>query len=236
MAHEKSVDAGEVVYFSPRVELSALENLAGFIALARDQLTIFGRDLEWDAERWDVTASRHASGLGRDRITFTGLPITAGGAAQRMGAGLGELARAFIRYQQALNPTRSQQQKLAAFRALNGTGGFADLQDVTRITPLNLDAAVEQIASHYSGAAAYRIAGQLEAIGQFLSSNSLVAMPFQWSHPLSRPGDTVRIGKEHEERRAQKLPSQRELEAVAFAFRAADNPSDKIAMAAAALM
>jgi hypothetical protein len=119
---------------------------------------------------------------------------------------------------------------------LDAAREFSDLQEVTRITPLHLDAAVGQIVAHYSDAGAYRIAGQLEAIGRFLSDNSLVAAPFQWAHSLSRPGDTVRIGREHEERRAQKLPSQRALEAVTFAFRAADNASDRIASAAAALM
>ncbi|MDP3495732.1 MAG: integrase [Hyphomonadaceae bacterium] len=223
---------GDVIYFSPRVELSALENLWGFIALARDRLTIFGRDLDWDAEIWDVTAAAHASGQGRIRISFTGL----GQAARPMAAGISDFARAYLRYQQGLKPTRGTQQRLAAFRALDAAGDFSTLQDVTRITPAHLDAAVQQIGSHYSEAGAYRIAGQLEAIGRFLSDNSLVAMPLQWTHSLSRPGDTVRIGREHEERRARKIPSQRALEAVAFAFRAADNPSDRIAAAAAALM
>jgi hypothetical protein len=153
-----------------------------------------------------------------------------------MAVGIGDFARAYLRYQQGLNPIRGQQQRLAAFRALDAVGDFSSLQDVTRITPLHLDAAVEQIASHYSETGAYRIASQLEAIGRFLSDNSLVAMPFQWTHSLCRPSDTVRIGREYEDRRARKLPSQRALEAVAFAFRAADNPSDRIAAAAAALM
>lgn len=222
----------ELVYFSPRVELSALENLSAFIALARDRLTIFGRDLDWEAESWDVTAAVHASGLGRMSISFTGL----GQPVRPMAAGLGDFARAYIRYQQGLNPARGQQQRLAAFRALDAAEAFSNLQDVTRITPVHLDAAVERIVSHYSAVGAYRIAGQLEAIGRFLSDNSLVALPFQWTHSLSRPEDVVRIGREHEERRAQKLPSQRALEAVAFAFRAAENPSDRIAAAAAALM
>lgn len=228
--------AGEVLYFSPRIELSALENLSGFISLARDELTIFGRDLDWDAEAWDVTGATHASGLGRVRISFTGLGQSEGGHARPLAAGLREFAKAYIRYQQGLNPVRGLQQRLAPFRALDAVRDFADLQDVTRITSCDLDAAIAQITSHYGDVGAYRIAGQLEAIGRFLSDNSLVAMPFQWTHALSRPGDTVRIGQEHEKRRAQKLPTQRALEAVAFAFRAADNPSDRIAAAAAALM
>ncbi|MDR6625707.1 integrase [Caulobacter segnis] len=227
---------GEVLYFSPRIELSAFENLSGFVSLARDQLTIFGRDLDWDAEAWDVTGVAHASGRGRVRISFTGFDQPESGCARPLAAGLRELAKAYIRYQQGLNPVRGLQQRLAPFRALDAVRDFEDLQDVTRITSLDLDAAVAQILSHYSDGGAYRIAGQLEAIARFLSDNSLVAMPFQWAHPLSRPGDTVRIGQEHEKRRAQKLPSQRALEAVAAAFRGADNPSDRIAAAAAALM
>jgi hypothetical protein len=236
MARSEHNGGGEVLYFSPRIELSALENLSGFIALARDRLTIFGRDLDWDKEAWDVTSATHASGLGRIRIRFTGFDQPEGGCARPLAAGLREVAKAYIRYQQGLNPVRGLQQRLAPFRALDAVRDFDGLQDVTRITPWDLDAAAAQIASHYGDVGAYRIAGQLEAIGRFLSDNSLVSMPFQWAHALSRPGDTVRIGPEHEKRRAQKLPTQRALEAVAFAFRAADNPSDRIAAAAAALM
>lgn len=229
-------DPGEVLVFSPRIELSALENLSGFISLARDHLTIFGRDLDWDADDWDVTAATHASGRGRVRISFTGFEAVKRRRADVLAPGLREVAKAYIRYQQGLNPVRGIQQRLAAFRALNAVRDFNGLQEVTRLAPWDLDAAQAQISSHYTDVGAYRIAGQLEAIGRFLSENGLVAMPFQWSHTLSRPGDTVRIGEEHEKRRAQKLPTQRALEAVAFAFRSADNPSDRIAASAAALM
>jgi len=225
----------EIILFSPRIELSALENLVSFIALARDALTIFGRDLDWDADAWDVTETTHGSGQGTIRIGFTGWTGN-GEPAALLGPSLREFAKAYIRYQQGLNPRRGLQHVLGAFRALDAVSGFNDLQDLTRITPLQLDLAAGQIAAHYGAAGAYRIAGRLEEIGRFLSEQALVAVPFQWSHSISRPRELNRLGEEFEKRRAEKLPEQRELEAVAYAFRAADNPSDRIAASAAALM
>ena len=45
----------ELVMFQPKRELDAEANLANFVSLARDQLTVFGSDLDFDSDEWDVT-------------------------------------------------------------------------------------------------------------------------------------------------------------------------------------
>jgi hypothetical protein len=39
----------EIFQFKPKATLTAAENLGAFIAKCRDQLTVFGSELNWDA-------------------------------------------------------------------------------------------------------------------------------------------------------------------------------------------
>ncbi|MFA8669313.1 hypothetical protein [Escherichia coli] len=42
----------EIFQFKPKAILTAAENLGAFIAKCRDQLTVFGSELNWDAPVW----------------------------------------------------------------------------------------------------------------------------------------------------------------------------------------
>lgn len=44
-----------IVLFKPRRELSAEKNLAAFVSFCRDELTIFGTDLDFENMSWDIT-------------------------------------------------------------------------------------------------------------------------------------------------------------------------------------
>lgn len=61
--------------FRPKAELDAAANLAGFVASCRNELTVFGEDLPFDMDVWDVTDSIQLTGHGnkRNRIVFSTL-------------------------------------------------------------------------------------------------------------------------------------------------------------------
>ena len=42
----------EIVFFIPKAEKEAKQNLADFIELCRDRLTVFGEDLDWNSNAW----------------------------------------------------------------------------------------------------------------------------------------------------------------------------------------
>ena len=42
----------ELFLFKPKATLAAAENLEAFISKCRDQLTVFGSDLNWEAPVW----------------------------------------------------------------------------------------------------------------------------------------------------------------------------------------
>ena len=70
----------DIVQFVPKAHTTAAENLAEFIAVARDRLTVFGSELLFDEGVWDVSLTSAARGLGnkRHRISFSTLHTAAG--------------------------------------------------------------------------------------------------------------------------------------------------------------
>ena len=63
----------DIVLFTPVVELDAAVNLHGFIDMCRNKLTVFGANLPFQDNVWDVTESVAVKGRGnkRERITFS---------------------------------------------------------------------------------------------------------------------------------------------------------------------
>ena len=45
----------EIVLFTPKAELDAAANLSGFVDMCRSKLTVFGADLPFQNDVWDVT-------------------------------------------------------------------------------------------------------------------------------------------------------------------------------------
>ena len=53
---------GELALFQPREALDAETRLADFIRHARDDLTVFGAELDWDAPTWQLRGVARVSG------------------------------------------------------------------------------------------------------------------------------------------------------------------------------
>ena len=55
----------------------------------------------------------------------------------------------------------------------------------------------------------------------FLSENRLAVVPMRWRNPIKRPSSVVRVGKEFDERREEKMPSSTALNVLPRIFRIA---------------
>ena len=58
----------DIFYFKPQAELDAESNLKGFIDLCRNKLTVFGSDLSFDENVWDITSYIALKGERKKRI------------------------------------------------------------------------------------------------------------------------------------------------------------------------
>lgn len=228
----------ELVLFKSRREIGAIENLAAFIAMARDELTIFGADLQFEEMAWDLTKYIPLKAKkGALRAVFSSWETANENAPSPMAASFSSFAKAYFRYQHGLKPTKSIGMRIAAIRALG-----AACQERGGCSPASADGTVfnraaQLIGEKFTDTTAYRTGSQLEMLAEFMDVNRLVAVPLQWRNPIPRPRESSgRVGKEFEEKRREKLPSAFELDALARAFRAASEPMELVVTSVAALM
>ena len=230
----------ELALFRPREALDAETRLANFILHARNDLTVFGAELDWDAPRWELRGVARVSGRsGGVRRVNWGHPLKKAPSSTEHYAPLDArnvgFFKAYLRYRYGLAPQVSPHQMLSAIRrldkALSGAG-----KSILDARPDDFNIAAAACRSAYGPSTSYRIGRQLEAIAGFLDDHGLVARPLVWACSIRRPTNFDRIGAQHEERRARKLPSERALAALGEAYRRAEHPMDVIAASAYALL
>ena len=229
----------DLILFQPKPELDAVANLLGFIDSCRNELTVFGADLPFDENIWDVTDSINLKGHGnkRHRLFFSNFETVDSDSPTPMSEPFLSFAKAYFRYMQGFKPINGTGPRLVALRALEAalreSGGDAN---PVRSDIHIFNRAAQMVVDKYSPAAAYRHGGQLEMISEFLCDNKLATVSVRWRNFIKRPADTVRVGKEFDERRNEKMPTQAALDALPEIFLRASEPLDVIVSSVAALL
>lgn len=227
----------EVVLFKPVIEKTAQENLDAFIDLCRNKLTVFGRDLAFDAHVWDITGAVQSRGKRtRKRIYFSSWESVNDPNPKSMPEPFVSFAKAYVRYQQGFKPITSLHVRVAPLSAI-----CAALAEIGKICPVDIDGhvlnrAAQLLAEKNSETSAYRLGRSLQTISEFLTEKRFVKTGLNWKSHIKRPHDTQRVGNEFDERRQEKLPSAVDLDAVAQAYRLAKEPGDVIITSIAAIM
>lgn len=227
----------DLVTFVPRTELDAQVNMQGFVDLCKTKLTVFGQSLVFAEDIWDVSDTiRHKGRYCAQRLVYSNLETSNQRPRVMMNEPFKSFAKSYMRYQHGMKPTRDYAKRMTALRALEAAlveGGTSDpVQTNTHI----LNRAAQMLDDRLGAATAYSTAGQLEMIADFLRDNRLTTVPTRWRNPLKATGRTNRVGKEADERRAEKMPSQAALDALPQVFRLAAEPADVLVSSAAAIL
>jgi hypothetical protein len=197
----------EIFQFVPKAKLDAKANVAEFISRCRDELTVFGQDLDWDNWNWSKVVN----------FTKVGAPSRGVKAEHLLSEEIQSFAKAYIRYSQGHNPTKNIQE-IKAIRcvepALIKVKGVADIT-LLDITVLD-EAAV--VAREKYGSSGYHAGAHLEILAKFLSDNDMIAASVSWKSPIPRYVDRNRVGEEGRKQREGKLPSDYQLEYMAEMF------------------
>lgn len=138
-------------------------------------------------------------------------------------------AKSYVRYMQAIepvsdSPTRTRIRALQMVeQALLATGESCP----TKITSTTFDEAAGLAKTHFGAGGAYQIGRGLSRLSKFLDENRLTRVASAWTSFIAAPVDfSVKLGKQFEERRSEKLPVQEHLEALGEAFHRARKPRD----------
>ncbi|MCU7872974.1 MAG: integrase [Candidatus Thiodiazotropha sp. (ex Lucinoma borealis)] len=206
----------EIFQFKPKEALAAAANLEAFITKCRDDLTVFGSSLDWDAAIWPKVTVFAKLGVTTRRPSLE----------QEMDAAFAEFAKAYFRYQQGHKPTgtKNESKALRAVEAalLQATGSA----DISNLSIVVLDEAAKLARQHYSAGAAYHCGREIERLAAFVTDNKLITAGVNgWRSPIRRADDKNKTGKEGKADREGKLPNEIALNALAEIF--ANNPSNE---------
>lgn len=228
----------DLLHFSPRRALGAKANLLEFISSCRQQSNVFGLDLDFDADIWDI--SKHIELKGTRSITrlrFNPWRRPGVSTSAVMEEPFKSFAKAYMRYQQGLRPSKSLESRLIALRALYAAlAECGEDFDPTRLLPEHFDRTAQLIQERVKATSSYQYGAQLELIYETMAECGLLSHPQAWRSPIQRVEDASRIGPEFEARRISRLPSRAALAALAAIFHVAKEPSDVVVTAATAIL
>jgi len=227
----------DLVTFVPQADRDAQANLAAFIDLCRTRLTVFGQSLDFEADSWDVSDTIKLAGKSKAlRLVFGNIGTGNEPVRVTMREPFKSFAKSYMRYQHGVNPTHDVSTRMTALRALEVALLEIGTADPTHVNSHVLNRAAQRLGERSAATWAYRVGGQLEKISNFLCDNRLVAIPTRWRNPLKRPTDLTRIGKEADERRASKIPSNAALDALPNVFRMVTAPADVLVSSVTAIL
>lgn len=225
--------------FIAKAGISANENLELFVEHARSNLTVYGDDLNFDENIWDITNSVEIKGKSALSMTilFGTKAIGISDKSRDIEPFKGDflrVAKAYIRYMQAMRPTTAFAGRIAVLRVvsevLNG-------KSTTLIDPNDLNQIASLIKERYSKELAYRYGQQLEMFYGLLKDKMLVKQAFTWRNNIPRPVGEGRIGREADKKREEKMPSDAGLEALPKIFRTTNlNSRDELVVSMCALL
>lgn len=219
-----------VFIFTPRSELSAKENLVQFVEKCRNESTVFGADLPFDEDTWDISDTVQVVGRTKAvRAIFSSYEAAkANRSVPSMSSNFLPFAKAFFRYRFGLRPTTAWSWRLTALRALDHVLSARGMSaQVSSITSELLDEARDLIIGGYTQTAAAKILGELQALSDFLIESEFVQMRSRWLKNFARAREVVdRIGPEADKAREEKLPSVEAIQAMAHVFHNASEPAE----------
>lgn len=199
----------EIFQFKPKATLTAAENLEAFISKCRDQLTVFGSDLNWEHPVWPNITVFAKLGV------ITRKPMQ----GEVQDPEFIDFAKAYFRYQQGHHPTGSKNESKAlravesALLQVNGNANIGGMSISV------LDEAAELARQYYSDSLAYHCGREIERLAKFVAENQLVSSAVQnWINPIKRAEDKNKTGREARKNREHKLPSNIALYALAEIF------------------
>jgi len=236
-----------MIQFEPIKTLSSRDNLDRFIEMCKNDLTVFGSDLPFDENVWDITS--HVQHKGTTKRIVAVFSTHKFASANKYGTRATHenitvmqepylsFAKAYFRYQFGLKSFKAPGNIIEPLRVLERAlvelKGHADPNDIDNYV---LDEAVTITKASYSKERAYRIGGMLEKIGRFLANKCLTKIQPDWKHSLKRPVGGSRVGKEADDRRNKKMPSEAGLEALPEIFNRAITPYEQLASSLISLL
>lgn len=211
-AHAGALD-GKLVTFLAREDVPPSQNIEDFIRVAREELTMFGSDLDWTHWKWKGAGMFMKQGAPR-KIKAPG--------QWAMSPEFIDFAKALIRHEAGHHPSKfATQLRLAALRALE----YALLQKKGYAMPADIDLgtfddAAQALREYFGPDAAYNVGRKLQQIAKLLSRYGLTHNDTEsWVSPIQAAFKMrMKLGVEADAHRRKKMPDLSALNGIGTVF------------------
>lgn len=228
--------SASVLNFTPRAELEPSANLEAFVRLCRDSEVLSAKS-QFDQNVWDVGYLKGQNKV--HRAVFSTLEASRKNEpTPSLPDPFLEFAKATLVYLHDKRAVESQSMRIAALRCLEAALRESSKGSrPTAVEEMVLESAVELATKQVSPGVAYRIAGQLEYIAEFMRAKGFITLRQRWTHGVKKPQELgSRISKEALTARQEKLPSAATLRALGAIFYEAIEAADVLVSSNTALM
>ena len=228
---------GEVLEFIPREEFDSRANLSAFISHCRNDLTVFGSDLDWNGDRWVLDFKQRGKNHFHT-IVWKNWDTSKSESGKLLQQPFLDFSRAYLRYRYALTRKTSTVGFITAFRALERV--LVDEQGDVTVVGLDgdhFDAAAMLIRARYKSNKGYAFGGNLQEIARFLANKNICRNLGSWRNPIRKKSEQrSRVGKEFDKNREDKLPSPETMRLLFKARSDAVEDRDIVIVSTAILM
>lgn len=227
----------EIIDFKPKADLEAAENLDALVTWAKSTLQKGVPEKVHENIRWDLYSW---NGLGMSGAAFTSLGShrnASDGDRRYMSPTFMDFAKAIAVYRRVFEGKKSVKNWIdclkvceVALMELKGTS------DMTMVSGAVCNRASELMLNYWKKGDNAYVAGKcLEKVIKFMKEKRLIAEPFSWKSPISRP--KLFTLKQAKDDRKKKLPSRESLLALGEMFNNnLTNPMDIVVTSASAIL
>ena len=231
----------ELALFRPAEALSAEARLAEFIRYARDDLAVFGADLDWDAPTWELRGVAKVSGRPKTLRVRWGHPLQKSPQSIEDYAPLDahnlDFFKAYIRYKLRTCPADERWPHAVGNAAprQGSSPGPASRLPKRRCDDFNVAAAA--CRSIYSLETSYRVGRQIEALSPLPRRSWTRGGPSRLDLPHQAAHDTsIALGSNGDGSGTGNVPRNAPLPRLGKPTVAPGDPMDVIAVSAYALL
>lgn len=216
----------EIVFFKPRSELNAQQNLNDFIEHCRDKLTLYEDQGGFLVNTWHFDSGGRKYAMTFSKYKAKSNPYD----FDPLDEPLLSFAKAYIRYTQSQKQVKSVSDKMVAIRALHDSllhvHGDTDVLKTDGLVQAKI---VELLNERYPGSAKlFRIGGQLVKLYDFLIDKAITPTLPSWKNPWKRPRSKAEgTDKESRKWQEERCPSQHQMLALADCFARAETKQDR---------
>jgi len=230
----------KVLLFKPREEYTVDQNMSAFIDFAKNELILWGDNLDWNSLVWDITG--HFEFRGRNEkvhIIWANLETCGKNIKKHERVAIKEpllsFAKAYIRYTQSLKKKRVIDALISAFRILEVVlVDQVKIADIKYISPNVLNSACDIVKKRYTRGDT--VLNAINKVYNDICEFKLSYMPLPWKKPVVKIENIYKVSKKNQEYIRSKCPTDASLRALAKIFCESEHDVDKLVSSIVVIM